>query len=507
LTKAGEYVPALKLNISLIYVVKMKLLQKSTSKNVTVSCYADFSEEMSYITTTEEAKILSIKELEQRIERNKEDIKKLYLCIDEKQYIKVDSLDYLVSGACGAICGILQCVISLDESFETGEQAVTKCLTQFAKSLGYKGDSNAIGQIVSFLEEKFPSVSDTVTNDFGGGLQHHLRDWSHHCSMFGLLSSILIHITGVAYGADTQGNKIQIPIPQQSFKNSFLPRGENLTEQIFFGTLEWVCHISTDMAGSSSSLNRGSKGTGVPGPILSFLKLISSSPMFKEKDAKGNNLFSVFISKLFNGTLGIKFDFRTELGILMKTAKWQILNESIVRGFYFVRTFFSLLEDAQKKHNNSSVFKLEILNKIDWESTIHGPSLTRMLTVSTGVMTGVTATAAAVNTAKTVVKFGAAAAAGAETAASAMVDAVKSIKFIVIAAQNGVRFGLALLDDFSIGADDRMWNKLISMQEEQNILYSVYSDIITEKHKKHRRINLFLKLVFLSSFLIMFILS
>lgn len=492
----------------------MKLLQKSTTKNVTVSCYADFSEGTSYITTEEEAKILSITELEQRIERNKEDIKKLYLCIDDKQYIKVDSLDYLVSGACGAICGILQCVISLDESFETGEQAVTKCLTQFAKSLGYVGDSKAIGHIVSFLELKFPSVSDTVTNAFGGGLQHHLRDWSHHFSLFGLLSSILIHITGVAYGADTQGNKIEIPIPQQSFKNSFLPRGENLAEQIFFGTLEWVCHISTDMAGSSSSLNRGSKGTGVPGPILSFLKLISSSPIFKEKDSKGNNLFSVFISKLFNGTLGVKFDFRTELGIVMKTAKYQILNESIVRGFYFIRTVFSLLEDAQKEHNISSVFKLEILNKIDWESTIQGPSLTRMLTVSTGVMTGVTATAATVSTAKTVgkatlasaaAKAGATAAA-AELARSAMLDAVKSIKLIIVTAQDGIRFGLALLDDFSIGADDRMWKKLISMQEEQNILYSVYSDIITEKHKKHRRINLFLKLVFLSSFLVMSIL-
>ena len=39
---------------------------------------------------------------------------------------------------------------------------------------------------VKFLEEKFPIPADGNTPDFGGGLQHHLRDFAHHPTIVGL---------------------------------------------------------------------------------------------------------------------------------------------------------------------------------------------------------------------------------------------------------------------------------------------------------------------------------
>ena len=65
----------------------------------------------------------------------------------------------------------------------------------------------------------------------------------------------------------------------------------------------WFFHMVSDMAGSSTSVGKGSAGTGLPGPIVSFLKEISALPIFRNMNKDGYKEFSVWISKLFNGTL------------------------------------------------------------------------------------------------------------------------------------------------------------------------------------------------------------
>ena len=55
----------------------------------------------------------------------------------------------------------------------------------------------------------------------------------------------------------------------------------------------------SDMAGASGSLMGG---TGIPGPIISFMEKLSSLPFFKNSgdDDMG---FRLWETKLFNGTL------------------------------------------------------------------------------------------------------------------------------------------------------------------------------------------------------------
>lgn len=88
----------------------------------------------------------------------------------------------------------------------------------------------------------------------------------------------------------------------------------------------------SDVAGSSGSAMKGSFGTGLPGPLVSLLKEFSSTRLFKKQDAKGCKEFSVYISKLFNGTrwenwdskdnlIPLKFDLRTEMGVAH--ASWE----------------------------------------------------------------------------------------------------------------------------------------------------------------------------------------
>lgn len=48
-----------------------------------------------------------------------------------------------------------------------------------------------LSSAIAFLEKKFPIVADKLTNDYGGGYSHHLRDFSHNPTILGLIASIL----------------------------------------------------------------------------------------------------------------------------------------------------------------------------------------------------------------------------------------------------------------------------------------------------------------------------
>lgn len=85
----------------------------------------------------------------------------------------------------------------------------------------------------------------------------------------------------------------------------------------------------SDMAGSNQSAGAG---TGIPGHILSFLKEVSALPIMKDVSVKYKDDdigFSVWVSKLFNGTYfspgengeRIKLDLRTEMGVAYQVGK------------------------------------------------------------------------------------------------------------------------------------------------------------------------------------------
>lgn len=107
------------------------------------------------------------------------------------------------------------------------------------------------------------------------------------------------------------------------------------------GTISWFFHLVSDMAGSSSTAGI-TGGTGIPGPILALAKEISALPFFKNLMVDDNMSLSLFLSKLFNGTLMmhydengqiikksvIKFDLRGELGVPVELCK-QAIRRSI----------------------------------------------------------------------------------------------------------------------------------------------------------------------------------
>lgn len=308
---------------------------------------------------------------------------------------QADKWDYLVAVASGILCGMLDILWVGDFSLENGRAFASDKVDGFvgktAKILDFKGDD--LKDAVKFLEEKFPIPGDGNTPDFGGGLQHHLRDFAHHPTIVGLVFSLLTQFTGMSYGTDVNGAFKIVPVPDKS--KAFI--GKDIPDKLFKGTVVWFFHLVSDMAGSSSTAGI-TGGTGIPGPILSLAKELSTLPIFQNMNI-GKHKLSVFLSKVFNGTIFarhdengqiikdtvIKFDLRGELGAVAELGKQAIpviANDCIVRSFYFIRRFAIAL----KSLNCSSVGDIR-LKEIDWDSVkpFGNPTITRMLTISSVV--------------------------------------------------------------------------------------------------------------------------
>ncbi|HOO25998.1 MAG TPA: hypothetical protein PKW24_05255 [Clostridiales bacterium] len=310
---------------------------------------------------------------------------------------QADKFDYLVAIASGLLCGVLDIFwtgeFNLINAKKLSNEKMDKFVVKIANLLGHKGKD--LKGAVEFLEGDYHIPSDGNINDFGGGLQHHLRDFSHHPTIVGLIFSLLNQFTGKSYGTDVNGQFVSFDVPELS--KQYI--GKDIPTKIFYGTIKWFFHLVSDMAGSRGTAG-GSGGTGIPGPLLSFAKELSSLPLI-QKIKIGDSSFSKFVSKLFNGTLLAKrgldgkidkesilrFDLRAELGVAseMKNQALPIVaNECIVKAFYFIRRL--ALEIREKDIKSISEF-----SEVEWEKVRPrgNPTIVRMLTIATGVFTTV----------------------------------------------------------------------------------------------------------------------
>lgn len=432
------------------------------------STYEDFAVEFEVVPTVDFNKKMDerqrriferIASVDDLLAENQKVLERLNAEID-KLSNHADGIDYMVAVASGVLAGVIDVVFiedfSLERANEWGDEKTKEFVVKIAQKQGYSGDD--LYGAVKFLEDKFPIVADKATNIFGGGLQHHLRDFSHHPTPIGLLFSLLTQFTKKVYGTDVAGVFRIVELEE----GSMLLIGKNFPEKITFGVINWFFHMASDMAGSSSSILMGKTGTGLPGPLVSFLKEMSSLPIFRKLDKNGYKEFSVYISKLFNGTLlgkrdengkliPLKFDLRTELGIAQQLGKQAIpviINECIVRGFYFVRRFYIELR-------NNAVREIADLKDINWENTLpfKNRTIIRMLTISTGTMTAIDLADAAIESA---VKTGG-------VGSTMLVDMLVKVNFVGIG-----RFAIAVGSDVKLGKkrSELRKQRIVAMNEQ-----------------------------------------
>lgn len=400
-----------------------------------------------------------LSEIDQRLSENQQVLDELNAGI-EKLTNHADGLDYMIAVASGILAGAIDIIFvedfSLEKANEWGTEKTNNFVVKMAQKKGYKG--NDLAGAVSWLEDHYHIAADGATGAFGGGLQHHLRDFSHHPTPVGLIFSFLTQFTGKVYGTDTAGRFLIVDVKEKDF----VLIGKNFPEKVTFGVINWFFHMVSDMAGSYGSVLKGKPGTGLPGPLVSFLKEISALPFFRKTNGQGYKEFSVWISKLFNGTLlgkrdengkliPLPFDLRTEIGVMHQLGQQAIpviINECIVRGFYFIRRFY-----MEIKIND--VQQVSDLKHISWENTLPFKNRTviRMLTIATGTMTAIDLADAAIEAA---IKSG-----GINPAF--VPNMLVKVNFVGVG-----RFAVAVASDVKMGVDRaKLRNKRIAAMNER----------------------------------------
>lgn len=287
-----------------------------------------------------------------------------------------DGIDYSVAIGCGILTGLIDAffVGELDTTSFKGEahKSVNYFIEKYAKLRGYKDNGGGLKGAISFLEDKFPVDQDNVWKGLGisSSRLHHLEDIAHHPTILGLGASIVVTLFRTSTFVDDDGSwhfvgvetdkkqllKIWLPIilsgllrwivhmaeskyiecqgkelPKPIHKLIVLLSYSPAVIEVLKIADNWFGHLVSDMGGSK---NTSGQGMGISGIFLSLLKELSSLPILKETE-----LPSV-VSDLYSKD---HIDMRSEIAIfanpdnIIKQGKPVLLNEILVRGFYFVR--------------------------------------------------------------------------------------------------------------------------------------------------------------------------
>ena len=282
-----------------------------------------------------------------------------------------DHIDNLVAVGSGLLAGLIDVFWVGEFDFKRGKAWSNRTVNEFvmktAKKHGYTGDR--LEGAIKFLEDKFPVPSDNIWNGKGVGISaksHHLDDLAHHPTPVGLFFSILTQFTKKGYFQNGEGTFLPISIDEKGLELI----GSDIPSKFFCGTVNWFFHLVSDMSGSNKTAG---VGMGIPGPIVSLLKELSTIPGL-DKTGLPQKLKEIFVKE--------RFDLRGEMAVLHELGRQTVpvmINEMLVRAFFFIRR---LITEVKAKRS----FK-----DVEWKKTLpwNNRTMTRMLTIATGTFTAV----------------------------------------------------------------------------------------------------------------------
>jgi hypothetical protein len=338
----------------------------------------------------------------------------------ERLTCQADGLDYTLAVTSGLIAGVIDMIFVGEWDFKNAKAAsyenINKKVLKFANkdrdeyktfcedALDGKGnqrknplDPERLETAIRYLEWKYPLPGDDTWNGKTNHVtpkSHHLDDFSHHPTLIGMICCIVSQFKHTATYVDRNGSKINIPI--EIDENGML-EGKTPSSKIASGFLNWVINVIKNRKGHLYSDKAGTKdnpggGMGIPGSLMSFLKELSSLPIFKDSDFS-LKLYKAFTNGIGNGNsqldLGAfnslfagadsRFDLRTEGAVkheLKRQAIPDAINEVILRCLYFIRHLY--IEIKEK----------ETVDLIVWKNVIpfRNRTIVRMTTISTGTM-------------------------------------------------------------------------------------------------------------------------
>ena len=381
-----------------------------------------------------------------------------------------DGFDYMIAVACGVLTGAIDVFLVGEFDFTGSKELIDSKIDKFitdkannmkmtakveeelkrAKEKGvtggkleeikrnieekYKQNPMSKSKAIEYLEKKFGIPSDSVWKGESHITpeSHHLDDLAHHPTIVGLAASILTQFTKNAYFQDKEGKNIKIKaqkvktVKKGKEKVEIILIGSDLKAKLMCGILNWLGHLLSDVAGSSSSARKGNSGMGLPGPIVSTLKELAMLPILK------NTSLPMLLYDLFTKDDALfgefRLDLRSELafGIEGKQAIPVFINTIFIRSFYFVRRFISEAREAE------SIADINWRNTFPWKNR----TIARLLTISLGTFEAIDLADAAIRGA---LKSGG-------TIQGFFANFVLRVNFVGIG-----RFAIAVTNDVSMG--------------------------------------------------------
>lgn len=338
----------------------------------------------------------------------------------ERLTSQADGYDYAIAISSGIIAGLIDSFFVGEWNFKNAKKqsniAINKKILDFAKkdpryipwcdgvgkSARWKRrEPDRLTSAVEFLEEKYILPGDNDWKFKGSGISassHHLDDFCHHPTLVGMICCILVQFSGNAKYHTSAGDVITVPVSVNEYGNLV---SEKVFGKVFAGVVNWFfCaaqtlknqkgHLMSDMAGSISAVKDKKGGAGVPGTVMSTLKELSALPCFKDtsfaenlrkayKNGIGNGKSQLdlgIFNNLFDGASS-KYDMRTEMAVKHEFERQSvpvIINEIIVRSFYFIRRFVEQMKVKQS------------LMEIEWKKLLpmNNRTIVRMMTIASG---------------------------------------------------------------------------------------------------------------------------
>lgn len=287
------------------------------------------------------------------------------------------------------------------------------------------GTSKALQRAIKKLEETYKIPSDNLFTGADIGVDattHHLDDLAHHPTVLGLVAAVAGTLFRIGIFSNKAGKwaikfanvdkkeMLQMWIPvivsgiltwllfvvKSKYKDEIDSRLPKPIQKLIVALAQvpaaitvltiannWLGHLTSDMAGSSTSSRMGRDGMGIPGLFVSMFKEISSIPPLNLTP-----LPSV-VNEIFSNQ---RFDMRHELALLSELGRQAIpviLGDITVRTFYFIRRLVIEL----KEHKD--------LKSVNWRNVVpfNNRTIARMLTVESGTFTAVDLMDAAIRSA------------------------------------------------------------------------------------------------------------
>ena len=258
----------------------------------------------------------------------------------------------------------LDCEISKKRKLIDAEDALIYNLTDHSDSIDRTVAATA-GILAAVLDlffvDQFDVVSGTWTDAIADGFvtQYASKDIVKNSKTEGLLRSVANQMSGKEGG-------------------NFFPLGNTLAEKIIYGTVNWF----TSLVGTNTKLN---------GPMGSLLNGINESKASVKLMSK-QNVSGAISKEVSKGGLNL-----TQGLTLVNVAKQTVpvlLNECLVRAFYFIHRFF-------QEVNDNHITSVRDLDLIDWNSTIpfKNRTVVRMITIATSVFSAIDIAASTVGSA------------------------------------------------------------------------------------------------------------